>query len=411
LGGDAPGGLAFSLAALADRLDLDRAESDRIARASVWVARDGLVLDLLERLIRNGRAGVPALVESALEALDDPALRGGVLLLLARTRGAPPEQATLAEAVPRIGAEAPGRALLLELVARGAPAHLVVSGARGALTSPPARHDVLLALARRPAHTPATLSLVADAVPWVGQEALEAEVLAALAAWPGSAPVVLAAAERALETPPARGRVLLALAGRAEQFPGELAAVAARVDWIGREDEEARALVALVRAGAPTSQVLASWRRALSVPESRAAVLRALTAAQTLPRGELDLVARAVPEIGQEALEEQALVELAQDGTASAGAVLGAVQVGLRAPRGRSRVLQALADRPTLPRDEADLVAAAAPRLLEGEPAAAVLLRLIPKASPGAIEAAAGSLRGPGDRARVLAALERARGP
>lgn len=405
-GGDAPGALAAALAALADRLDLDRARADRIARASVRVGRDGLVLDLLERLIRNGRAGVPALVEAALEALDDPAQRGAMLLLLARKRSDPSEQLELCRAAPRVGAEASERALLLELVARGAPAHAVVEAVRAGLGSPAARRDVLLALAARE-QTPVTLRLVADAAGEVGQDGLEQDLLVVLAAHPGSTIPVLAAAERALVSPTARGRVLLALAERREQALGEQAAVLARVHWIGHDGLEGQVLRALARGGAPTDHVLAAVRRALVAPASKAAVLRALLETGTRPRAELDLVARAVPELGQDALEESLLVALAQDGTASTAAVLAATEAALNAFVARARVLEALARRATLSTDDADRVAAAAPRFLDGGRAVTVLVALGSKASPEQLDDAIERLRGPDDRARARAALGR----
>lgn len=292
-GGDPAEARATALSALTDRLDLDRARADQLARACELVARDPLVREVIERLIASGRASTPAMVEAAMVSLDTPQNRAGVLLLLVKKREAPQDLTELVKAAPRIGNEAGERQLLLELVARGAPARGLVDAVRRGLVAPASRHAVLLALAKREVSIP-NLRLVAEAAPDLSQEALEAEVLEALAARPGIAVTILASAERGLVSPIGRRRVLLALAQRGVETVGEAEAVAARVHWIGHEGYEAEVLVALAKGPARPAAIIAASRRGLATPASRGAVFQAL-AARDLSAGEANQLAAATP--------------------------------------------------------------------------------------------------------------------
>ena len=245
-----------------------------------------------------------------------------------------------------------------------------------------------------------------EVTPEIGQEGLEADVLEVLAAKPGTWQVVLAAMDRGIETPAGRRRVLLALASSAPE-PAKAETVAARVPAIGHEGHEGEVLLALIRAGTPLDAVLQAMRRALTTPAAKAAVLGALVERVDLTRAEQDLVTRAVPEVGQEALEERLLVVLAGKGTASTAVLLATAEAGLRGLPARRAVLRALARREALSTADADQVAAAAPRVLDGDGAVEVLLQLVGRASPAALEGAAEDLREAADRARVRAALAR----
>lgn len=198
-GGALPDALYAVMAGLAARPDVD---ADRLASRAPSIGDDSLESRLLVALI--GRASVAAILNAARSGLSRPDEWFALLDALAHWARPGPDADAIAAACPSI-AHDPHESRVLVALAPKAAVERVLAAA-GHLAPPEEKRAVLLALAGRKDLTEAEADRVADAVPGIGYDSMEADVLLKLAGRASRGAIERAAAQ--IESPEQRRRVL-----------------------------------------------------------------------------------------------------------------------------------------------------------------------------------------------------------
>jgi hypothetical protein len=259
------------------------------------------------------------------------------------------------------------------------------------------RYRGLTALAERGDLTAAQADRLAAAIPSIGLDSYEQDLLTRLATTASLKPLLAAAAE--ISSSQHHYQALSSFAAKRQLAAGEADQIARAAPKIGIDSYEASLLVEL--AGKASVKAMASAAEGISVSTSRHQVLVTLAKRGDLSPADADVVAAAAPGIGLDSYEQDVLSQLVP--RASISAILAAAEQ-ISESNARWKVLEAAAKKANLSREEADRVAAAVPGIGLDSYEQHVLVQLIPRASIQAIVSAANQVSEANSHYKVLGA-------
>lgn len=371
--------------------------ADRVVRAGEHLDFGSWKGKFLSGMV--GRASVPAILAAA-RTLEGVGQRYDVLNDLVESDLDVEAANRVAAAVPSIDS-ASYEARILKRLVGVAPNETVLESA-GSISSASSRFDVLSALADQPADalSPDAADRIVRVVAEQNLTNYQSELLARLIG-KARTDVLLEAAD-SIRSAGARREFLIRLVSTGGLTHDQATRLAAGVGKMKSSTDQVRLLKALIGIAEPAAIVKA----AAEIPgaSGRAEVLGDLAESGSLAEGDADLIAGSASNIGSASAATRLLIALS--GRASVPALIPAAE-RVSSAGGRFNVLMAMARRPGLEQEHADLIASASPLVGSSSYRSRLLLALVGRASPRVIRDQAATISSSAARTRVLKALDR----